>query len=175
MTAICAIAPPGSYREVTNDVFRRKPQFHVPERRKHIRILTIRNFAGFVAAIVFVVLAINALSELRAPHSDGYGRLFSKERPDEITPRPAPQVVHEAPVADNERADPMLIAPMARAQYLSDPQLTPKINAAQTVDVPKPPAGDPAKVVIVGGANGVNIVHPPTAATPKLTGGIFNN
>jgi hypothetical protein len=155
-------------------VLRRKPKFNHPERRKHIRILTIRNFAAFLAVVVFAVVAVNVISELRAPHGSDFGRLFSQQDPDEITPKPAPQVVHEAPVPDIERADSTMLAPMARSQYLGDPQLTPKVTAAQTIQ-PAQPASDPAKVEIVGGANGVNIVHAPSVATPKLTGGIFKN
>ena len=143
----------------------------LPERRRHIRILTIKNFAGFLGAVVLVVIAANVVSEIRAPHGDGYGRLFARQAPDVDAPKPAPQVVHEADVPDAERADPMLIAPMARAQYLGEPQLTPAVNTAQTVAAPAP-AGR-GKLEIVGGASGVSIVRSSQAAAPKLSGGIF--
>jgi hypothetical protein len=150
-------------------MLRRKRELIVPihDRRKHVRILTIRNFLAATAVVIVVLVTFHVVSAIRAPR-DGYGRLLAHESPDEITPKPPLPVVHEAPVPDTDRADATLMPAMARAQYLGAPQPAPA--------TPKPPAlvpSDQSRVQVVGGASGVTITSAAGAAMPKLKGGIF--
>ncbi|HEV8435505.1 MAG TPA: hypothetical protein VGR95_19000 [Thermoanaerobaculia bacterium] len=54
-----------------------------PERRKHIRILTLKNFWRAALVCVLALAAANVISEFRAPHHGEYGRLTIR-----ATPRP---------------------------------------------------------------------------------------
>jgi len=128
-----------------------------PERRQHIRILTLKNFAKFLAvvAVFFAGLSIEYIN--RDPHDD-YGRLVRKEIPRNDDVRPQPQVVTEGPVvADETAADPMLLAPAARQQeFLSTTTVTPVVPA-------EPPPG----TIVIRRA------HEAPKRQPILAGGIF--
>ena len=159
---------------------RRKPDLIVPirDRRQGRRILTLRNFGGAALVLVVLFLVVSIHSEMRKPAPDQYGRIVSKElaRNDAALQKPKIDVVQEATVSDQTAADPMLIAPAAREQYLG-------VNAPPAAPVP-PPAPDfvapqPAlrsasgKVTIVGDSTGVAVVQSSTVPTHKLSGGIF--
>src|SRR3569832_600902 len=101
---------------------RRKAPLVVPirDRRRGRRILTLRNArnAGIVLLILFAVITIR--SEMRKPQPGDFGGLYSSEvaRNEPVTAR-QPDVVREVPPApDQTAADPMLVAPAAREQYL---------------------------------------------------------
>lgn len=128
-------------------------EHRIPERRQHVRIVTLKNFGkAAIVAVVFLVAA-NLVSEARRPRRDDYGRLFGKQVPkaEAITPRKVEIVTEAAPVAveDHVVADPLLIAPAAReAQFLE----------VQPVVAPKP---DPSRVAVSGDESGVIVVSAP--------------
>src|SRR4051794_12158620 len=116
---------------------RRKPDLIVPirDRRQGRRILTLRNLgsAALVLSVVFLVITIH--SEMRKPAPGQYGGLFSRHiGPAEAAPpKPKLEVVTEAPVGDQPAADPTLLAPAAREQYLG-------VNAPPAAPPPAPQA-----------------------------------
>ncbi|HEX7191765.1 MAG TPA: hypothetical protein VF381_09360 [Thermoanaerobaculia bacterium] len=139
-----------------------------PERRKHVRILTIANFGRALVVLLIILAAANVISELRAPRHGEYGRLISREEPRDVAMKRLPPVV-EAPVAE---------APVTPAvTSLVDAPAAQDVAPAQVVTPPKPsPAvavavGD--HVTIVGGADGIRVETTRHDAAPKLSGGIF--
>ncbi|HKO54531.1 MAG TPA: hypothetical protein VJ276_01560 [Thermoanaerobaculia bacterium] len=153
----------------------------IHDRRRHRRILTLKNFgiALGVAAVLFVI--INIVSEVRRPKAGEYGRLVAREVPrSEIQPQTR-EIVAEAPVPDETSADPMLITSQARAQYLGVDNMPVVQPAAVLPPVTSEdfPSRQPllerkhGKVTIVGDANGVALVTETTGREQKLTGGYF--
>lgn len=153
-----------------------RPDLIVPirDRRARKRILTLKNFAIFVAVLVLLFAIITIRSEMRGSTIGDYGRLFQKEAAVEIEQKPV-EVVHEAPqpVDDSTHPDPMLTEPAARAQWLQDE--TAATTAAATA-VPITPAqaarvtSGSAEVAIVGGNTGVAVVRK-ERKKPVLSGG----
>jgi hypothetical protein len=88
------------------------------------------------------------------------------------------EVVRETPAVDEQYgADPMLLEPAARAQYLGDTRIEPvypdgapaaagMITTSETV-APL----EKSRAVIVGGPEGVSVVEEQKRALPKLGGG----
>lgn len=152
-----------------------RPDLIVPvrDRRSRKRILTLKNFAIFVAVLVLLFAIITIRSEMRGSTRGDYGRLFEREAAVEIEQKPV-EVVHEAPppVDDSTHPDPMLTEPAARAQWLQDEQAA---TTAATI-VPVTPAqaarvtGGSAEVAIVGGNTGVAVVRK-DRKKPVLSGG----
>jgi hypothetical protein len=159
---------------------------HLPprDRRHGKRVLTLRNLKFFGLAVVLAVVALMVTSEiLHRRHTDGYGRLFGKQvSGHDVTPRyQAPEPVIEGTIADDDRADALLVQPAARSQYLgADPVKMRAAAAAQKqaatlpASKPKPASEDtfgvkpedaPLRkgqhVAIVGGADGVTVVKKP--------------
>lgn len=160
---------------------RRKRDLIVPihDRRKGKRYLTLKNFG--VATVAFAVLfaGVHILSELRGTSAD-YGRLMSRELTSDPIPTKPVEVVTEAPapVPDATHADPLLVEPMARGQWLeSDPQgaLTTTAEPLASNGMPMQRAeasvatGD-TRIAIVGGIEGVNVVKR-ERTKPVLSGG----
>lgn len=137
------------------------------DRRRGRRILTIRNFAIFVIVAAFVIGALNIVSELRRPHAGDYGRLYGREVKRESVKTSAPQpIVAEAEVEDREHADPMLVAPAAREQYLGETALTPPpvvppvVNQADVAWTrPEPLLHGGKKITITNEAGGLRVVQ----------------
>lgn len=133
-------------------------------------MLTLKNFGRFALAAAIVFLGLTLQSELRSPRSDNYGRLFGKQVSGQ--PAVAPKVdvvVHEAPVEDQTAADPLLVEPAAREQYLGvtssiEPPGEPALHQEPDVHVDGP---------VITGPNGVMIVRGGKARQPLLSGGIF--
>lgn len=153
-------------------MFRRHPDLIVPirDRRQHKRILTLRNFGIFVAVAVVAFVIISVRSELRGTTVDReYGRLFRSEIPKPVEPQPM-EIVQEATAVDDQtHADPTLLQPAARAQWLQD-------DATQTATITPAPVtasavtrGD-SGVMVVGGTEGVSIVRR-ERRRPVLSGG----
>jgi hypothetical protein len=154
----------------------------IHDRRRHRRILTIKNFgiALGVAAVLFAIITI--ASEVRRPKAGEYGRLVAREVPkSEIQVQPR-EIVTEASVPDETAADPMLIASQARAQYLGVNQTPMPVQPAAVLppvssdDFPsRQPVlnGEHGKVTIVGDANGVALVTQTSRPEQTLTGGYF--
>lgn len=151
-----------------------RPDLIVPirDRRSRKRILTLKNFAIFMAVLVLLFAIITIRSEMRGSTIGDYGRLFQREAAIEIEQKPV-EVVHEAPppVDDTTHPDPMLTEPAARAQWLQDQQ-----TAEAAAIVPVTPAqaarvtSGSAEVAIVGGNTGVAVVRK-ERKKPVLSGG----
>ena len=157
---------------------RNRPDLIVPirDRRQSKRYLTLRN-AGItfaVLSILFIGVTIRSEMEPRSSTESAFGRLFERELP-KVEPKPV-EVVTEAaaPIDDHAAADPMLVAPAAREQWLHDSSNT--ASAATTIEpiaapvTVAPRAGPGSKVAIVGGPEGVAVVEQKRKA-PLLTGG----
>ncbi|HEX8408486.1 MAG TPA: hypothetical protein VF883_06460 [Thermoanaerobaculia bacterium] len=151
-----------------------RPDLIVPvrDRRARKRILTLKNFAIFVAVLVLLFAIITIRSEMRGSTRGDYGQLFGREAAIEVEQKPV-EVVHEAPppVDDSTHPDPMLTEPAARAQWLQDQQAA---EAATIVPVTPAQAArvtsGSAEVAIVGGDTGVAVVRK-DRKKPVLSGG----
>jgi hypothetical protein len=142
----------------------------VRDRRQRKRYLTLKNFGWATLAFVILFAGISIRSELRGTKAD-YGRLFERQIDVPVEQRPVEIVREEtpAPVPDATHADPLLVEPMARAQWLYGDPLAP-----QTVHPPARAeasvAAGQTRVAIVGGAEGVTIVQR-ERRKPVLSGG----
>ena len=155
---------------------RSRPDLIVPirDRRQHRRILTLRNAAISFAVLVMVFIGISVRSEMEPEHRDAFGRLLQRELPD-VDSKPVEVVTEAVPVDDHTAADPMLVAPAAREQWLHDSS-----NTASAVGAIEPIAAPPITlsrareagtgVAIVGGPEGVTVVEQ-KRKQPLLTGG----
>jgi hypothetical protein len=164
---------------------RSRPDLIVPihDRRQHRRILTLRNAAWTLGAIVVIFIGLTVYSELRRPTPGQYGGLMQRQAPAPVAVVPRVEPIREgAAVAEQPSADPMLMAPAARAQEFLGVQspasrtLIDTSPAPIAVGTPSRPtlAGAHRHVAIVGdGKGGVTIVQTTTAPLPKLSGGIF--
>ena len=149
---------------------RSKPDLIVPirDRRQHKRYLTLSNFGWSLLAAMILFLGITIRSEMRGTGPTSYGRLVERELP-QVEQKPV-EVVREAPIATEQtHADPTLIEPMAREQWLraQDPQpvvVDMSHRAAAAV------ATGETDVAIVGGPEGVKIVQR-EKRKPVLSGG----
>jgi hypothetical protein len=153
---------------------RQRPDLIVPirDRRQRKRYLTLKNFG--IAAAIFVVLFIGITihSEMRGNGPANYGRLVERELPPGDRVQKPVEVVRETPTVSVEQthADPMLVAPMAREQWLH--------AQTETTAVPVPIAPRAAasvvsgetELAIVGGPEGVQVVQK-ERRRPTLTGG----
>ena len=157
----------------------RRPDLIVPikDRRQHKRYLTLKNFGLFVIAMLALFAVVTIRSEMRGLKPGDYGRLFGREAAVPVEQKPV-EVVREAPppVDDSTHADPMLVAPAERAQWLQDDTATTTIVPAP-MSVPVTTAdirGGRADVAIVGGADGVAVVRT-EKKKPILSGGFGRN
>jgi hypothetical protein len=144
---------------------RRRPDLIVPvrDRRRSRRVVTARRLGIATIALLLAFAAITIRSELRRTHPGEFGRLQSRvlesaEEPVEIVTEAPPP-----PVADQTVADPMLIAPMAREQWLGAETTTPAV-------VLPPQRSGESTVTIAGDADGVVIVRDPSRRG-RLAGG----
>lgn len=155
---------------------RHRPDLIVPirDRRQHKRYLTLKN-VGIAAGTLFVLFVIVTLrSEMRGTGPAYYGRLYERELPKVEQKLPAPvEVVSEqasTPVDDATHADPMLVAPAARSQWLQDDPATPTVDAVALPRAQASVASGETRVAIVGDGNGVAIVQQ-QRKRPVLAGG----
>jgi len=157
----------------------RRPDLIVPvrDRRQRKRYLTLKNFGWAMLVFGVLIVGVNIASELRGTRAD-YGRLFQREIPDPIVQKKAPvEVVTEeqpAPVPDQTHADPMLLQPQAREQWLHDTPLAPAA-AIQPIPIEAERAeaavaSGETRVAIVGGTEGVTVVKN-ERRKPVLSGG----
>lgn len=155
---------------------RTRPDLIVPirDRRQHKRYLTVRNVLIAFVAVVVVFAGITIRSEMEPKHGDTFGDLVQRQLP-ATEARPV-EVVHEAvpAVVDQTAADPMLVAPAAREQWLHDGQseaaLVTEPIAAPVVMTADVRPGAESRVAIVGGPEGVSVVQQ-RKRRPTLTGG----
>jgi hypothetical protein len=142
----------------------------IPERRRHRRIFTIRNFVRLLLLGVVFLAGLSVEVTMR-DHSGDYGRLVNKEIPQNKDIQPRPQPVVEAPpkpVADQSAADPLLLDSAAREQeFLSTASITPQPPSVTTV-------GTGNAVSVQGDPSGITIVRSKDVPKrPVLAGGIF--
>jgi hypothetical protein len=140
-----------------------------PERRKHVRILTIRNFGLALVVLVLVIAAADVISELRAPRHGEYGRLISREEPRDVAIK-RPAVVEEAPVSEAPVSPAVASLVDEPVQVVAQPVAQPATSPAITEPVRRA-AGD--HVTITGGPDGLHVETAKHDAVPKLSGGIF--
>lgn len=149
----------------------RRPDLIVPirDRRQHKRYLTLRNLA-IACAIAFVAfIAISIYSEVRRPAPNDFGRLARGEVPNPPAATKTMEVVETDSIPDQVSADPTLVQPMTRAQWLGGEETTsagviqPAPESVSTIQ-----RGD--DVVVVGGPEGVTIVKQ-KRRKPVLSGG----
>ncbi len=150
----------------------RRPDLIVPirDRRQRKRYLTLKNFGIVVLVMVVAFIAISIRSEMRGLQPGDYGRLFRSEVPAPVEPKPMEVVREDLPaVNDHTSADPLLVEPMARAQWLVDDTTT---TATTTTVAPVTAASvrGEADVAIVGGVEGVTVVRR-EKRRPVLSGG----
>jgi len=127
-----------------------------PERRRHMRIVTLRNFGWLTIALLIAFAAMTIQSEMRGRHSHDYGRLVRRQIVNEApSKRPVEVVREEAP------------AVQARDQAMYVEPVEPAAAPIPTQQIVIPTRGD-ARVAIVGGPEGVTIVKP---ARRRLAGG----
>lgn len=146
---------------------------HFIERRQHRRIVTVRNFSIAFAVTVLAFMAITIRSEMRGSKTRSYGRLYEKQIVADVKQKPV-EVVREVPpaVPDQTHADPMLVEPMNREQWLHDAGTQEPAafhTASAAAQVVGPSEGD-SRVTIVGGPEGVTVVRE-TRRKPVLSGG----
>jgi hypothetical protein len=149
-------------------MFRRSPDLIVPirDRRQHRRILTLKNFGWFVLVCAIAFAGISIHSEMRGLGPSG-GRLLQKEIPP-VEQKPMEVVREEtSAVPEQSHADPTLVEPMTRAQWLQDETAPAAVVSAP--DVAR--FGESrSEVAIVGGSEGVAIVKK-ERRQPVLSGG----
>jgi hypothetical protein len=155
-------------------MLRRKPDLIVPirDRRQHKRYLTLRNVFFTSVALMVVFAGITIRSEMEPKSRDTLGDLVRRQMP-EVDAKPVEVVREAAPaVVDQTAADPMLVAPAAREQWLRDGSTTtitpePGITPVVTANV-RP--GTESRIAIVGGPEGVSVVQQ-RKRRPTLAGG----
>jgi hypothetical protein len=168
---------------------RRRPDLIVPirDRRQHKRILTLKNAAWVLGAVVVLFIGLTLQSEFRRSTPGQFGGLMQRQAPAPVTPSPRVEPIREgAAVAEQPSADPMLLAPAAREQeYLGVNRPAPRASATQPAALPLQPVQVDAAphqpmlghssghLAIVGDGKGVTIVQTTTAPREKLSGGIF--
>ena len=156
-------------------MLRRHPDLIVPirDRRQRRRYLTLKNFGIATAVLVVAFIIVSVRSEMRGRFEGDYGRLVQREIPSPVERKPV-EVVQEAPapVADATHADPMLIEPAARAQWLEgDPTATTTTIAPASMPVTVASVrGGSGELVVVGGPDGVSVVRT-ERRRPVLSGG----
>ena len=154
-------------------MLRRRPDLIVPirDRRQRKRYLTLKNFGlgMLVLTVLFIIISIR--SEMRGRTPGEFGRLLGREMATDINQKPV-EVVREAPlpVDDSTHADPLLVEPAARAQWLEGDATTtvavvPVVVPTQTV------RSSASEVAVVGGPEGVNVVRKEARPKPVLSGG----
>ena len=151
----------------------------IRDRRQSRRLLTTRNVLGTSLVAIAIFAAVTVRSEMGRKGGEDYGRLFGKQvsRQEELA-KPTYDVVKEAPVADQNQTDPMLITSAAREQLLIDNTSTSPVSTTTVVTPVAAANATPIAVTkgegvtIVGGSEGVTITQG-TQRRPTLSGGIF--
>jgi hypothetical protein len=141
----------------------------IRDRRQRKRYVTLKNFgiAAIVAALLFIGITIR--SEMRGTGAANYGGIVEREMP-QVEQKPV-EVVREAQVVDTEQthADPLLIRPAAREQWLHADTPDPAPVAIPHRAATAMATGE-TDVVVVGGPEGVKVVQK-ERRRPVLSGG----
>ena len=158
-------------------MLRRKPApvIPVPDRRSHKRIVTLKNVRNALFVAIAVLIVINIHSEMRKPREGEYGRIINRALPVETPAAKPVEVVKETAQVDEQYgADPMLLEPAVRAQFLGDTSLEPAAPQTATITpaaAAAPPRMQDSKVTVVGGPEGLAVVQEEERKLPKLGGG----
>ena len=150
----------------------------VHDRRQRRRFLTLKNFRNAAIAGLVLFAGISIRSELRGRHAtEYYGQLYQSELPP-VEQKPV-EIVREAePVAEATHADPTLIQPMVREQWLHDQaSMTPVVTEVPVDNSQRAVASvqsGETRLAIVGGTDGVAIVKQ-ERSRPQLSGGFGRN
>lgn len=156
------------------------PDLIVPirDRRSGKRILTLKNIRNAALITAGLVVTVLVVSEIRKPKAtDEYGRLFGQQvAVPAAEAKPAQQIVTEGTIPDQDHADPTLLEPAAREQYLGvNSNTAAPVVPTATVEPVAPPSTtltNTKHVSIVGDASGVAI-STSTQQRQTLSGGIF--
>jgi hypothetical protein len=158
--------------------FGSRPDSNAPliERRARRRYLTLKNFGLVLIVAVLLFLGITIRSEMRGPGSSDFGRLVNRElpvveqKPLEIVTEADPYIVS----AGQRSADPMLVQPMARQNWLVDEATVPRQPLPDPGWETHPRLGvtssEPGGLTVVGGPDGVE-VRRREPRRPVLSGG----
>lgn len=143
----------------------------IRDRRQRRRILTLKNF-GIVAAVITVLfLVISIRSEMRNPDEGNFGQFYDRQLP--VVEAEPDEIIREASnVPDETHADPMLLEPAARSQWLVEepaPVVVSSVATGATRAEAAVATGE-TDVAIVGGTEGVAIVKR-DRRKPELSGG----
>jgi hypothetical protein len=142
----------------------------VRDRRQHKRYLTLKNFRNAALAFVLVFGFITLRSEMRDPAAH-YGRLMQREVTQNIEQKPV-ETVHEASlpaVPDETHADPLLLEPAAREQWLhGDPAVPQGVTEMPRAEAAV--AAGSSRIAIVGDGDSVTVVQQ-QRRKPILSGG----
>lgn len=154
-------------------MFQKKPDLIVPmhDRRRRRRILTLKNFGIAMAVLLVAFTVISIRSEMDHRNNHGYGRLLDRRLDHVEKPEAKPvEVIQEASpeVPDQTAADPMLIEPLEREQWLRDE--TQPVVAGQATGAYIAPPATAGELTMVGGPDGVTLVRK-ERRRPVLSGG----
>ena len=152
----------------------RNPDLIVPlrDRRRRKRILTLKNFGIAIVAVIVVFAVITIRSEMRDPDQGSFGQLYSTQLP-AVDPNREEPVTEAVAVPEQTHADPMLVAPAARSQWLIDEETQPVTSSTIATGETRAEAAvvsGETRVAIVGGSEGVAVVKR-TRREPELSGG----
>jgi len=143
---------------------RNRNRMMLPERRQHVRIVTLRNFGWLTLALAIAFVVVSFRSELRGRHMNDYGRLTRHQyTPPDVEHRPVEVIEESAPSEPLKPAQEMVVVPVDQP-----PQMPAAVTSQVIPAMPAP--GDGSRVTIVGGPEGVAIVKQPRRR-PQLRGG----
>lgn len=146
----------------------RRPDLIVPvkDRRARKRYLTLKNFGWFALVCAIAFAAITIRSEFRDPTD--HGTLYERRVISEVEQRPVEVVEEATPIGDQAVADPMLVAPLARSEWLEGDQTATLMEVSPAMSVPR---GElKGRIAIVGGPEGLTVVSE-ERRKPVLSGG----
>jgi hypothetical protein len=150
-----------------------------PDRRKHVRILTIPNFGRALLVLLVVIAAADVISEMRGPRHGEYGRLtitgdpLIAKHPEAVTEAEVPDEMPSGPPTSLVTVPP---APQPPVQVQAQAPMRASMSyAGEAAGAPQSHAAVSDHVTIVGGADGIHVETARRDATPKLSGGIFRH
>lgn len=143
-----------------------RPDLIVPirDRRQRRRILTLKNFGKVAIGMVIFFAGLTMQSHFRKTDTNGdYGRLLGKQVSGHAAIEPKKPDIVTVPIQDQTAADPLLVAPAAREQWLG-------VNGSPATAAIAPQTDSSA----VAGPSGIVIVRGKIDQQhPTLSGGIF--
>ena len=145
---------------------RNRPDLIVPirDRRQRRRILTLKNLGKVAIGMLIFFAGLTMQSNYRKTDTNGdYGRLLGKQVSSHVAIEPRKPDIVAVPIQDQTAADPLLVAPAARGQWLGVNGSPSTVAGAPQTD--SSAVAGPSGIVIVRGK--IDQQH------PTLSGGIF--